>query len=237
MTKGELRRQQASDLRAIMGHGGLMVAAPEDVPAELERDSRFDNEYGRLAERLYAGFTRMAEASGNERLRELAARPNVQNGAYLVTSLLRWGPKPYAVHLEETGGQPDDPVDDLGDIMRRSPDAVRTFADTESQANHMMEVNFGLLQHPPFVEPVPFVIGPADDGGEPVFGPSPRTLRYTQAQIMGRRLSGDMPHEPDPDARCPAVGRVLTAFWNAGIDECVADPALFRAGLAEAMAA
>ncbi|HVA11374.1 MAG TPA: hypothetical protein VNG32_04395 [Candidatus Dormibacteraeota bacterium] len=120
--------------------------------------------------------------------------------------------------------------------MRRSSDIVKIFADCDIKSNHTFELNFGLLQYKPLYEPLPFIIEP-DETDQPVFGPSHRTLLLTQTDIMSRRLGGDIPTEPDPAARCPAIGRVMTAFWNAGVDECVSDPGLFAAGLTETLAA
>ena len=52
---------------------------------------------------------------------------------------------------------------------------------------------------------------------------------HTEAEARGKILK----HSPSPDERCPAVGRVLTALWNRGVEECVTNPNLFEADLAE----
>lgn len=229
----ELRQEQAGDLRTIIGHDGLQV--PAEAAADLERDQRFDDEYGRLSERLYTGFVAMAAASGLERLQELAEKPNIQNGSYLVGSVLKWGPKAYGAHVIESGTSSEASVAELGSIMKRSGDIIKLFADCDSQSNHTLELNFGLLQFEPTYEAMPFLINPNDDG-ELTFQPSQMTLFQSRTEIMGRRLSGDMPRAVDSAARCPAIGRVLTAFWNAGVDICVQEPQLFQAGLEAAIA-
>lgn len=230
------RDEQAQCLREIVGHDGLTV--PEQAaPDIVSHDDRFDNEYGRLGERLYSGFVAMAAASGEERLIKLAERPNILNGSYVMTSILRYAPAAYQNFLESRNTsepEPESSVTELGDIMRRSSDIVKLFADRGQRSNSTYEINFGLWHYPPVFESVPFVIEP-DIKGIPVFHEAPLTSLHTGREIMSRRVSGDLTPEDDAEV-CPAIGRVMTAFWNTGINVAVQEPQLFEAGLAEAQA-
>lgn len=229
----ELRDWQANSLRAIIGHSGLVAGEAIEL-GKHGQDHRFNNEYGRLGERLYTSFAAHAKATQDERLIELATQYNVLNGAYVLTSILRYGPKAYGAHLQDQS-EAEASVQELGDIMARSGGIIKLFADRDQRSNSTFELNFGLWEYPPVYEPVPFIIELGEED-KLVFKPSPASLLQTKLEVARRRLSGDLPMEPNPDERCPAIGRVMTAMWNAGIEESVNDPQLFEAGLAEALA-
>src|SRR5581483_3395306 len=94
----ETRLSQARDLRRILGASGLKVTCPAPS-SNLEIDHRFNNPYGKLAEKLYFSFLRQALETGDVSLIELAGRPNILNGCYIVTKILSYGPKAYARYI------------------------------------------------------------------------------------------------------------------------------------------
>ena len=151
MNLGDKRTQQANDLRAIIGHDELVLPNKVELDPNFEREDRFDNEYGRLAERLYGGLAVMAAASGNERMTGLVSHGNVLNGMYVLTSMLSYGPKAYGAYLQDHP-TPEHPVAELGKIMKRSDGTARLFADIDGYSNASFELNFGLWQHPPVYE-------------------------------------------------------------------------------------
>lgn len=231
-----LRSQHAKDLAAIVRGFVLVPTAPDFIP-DFTRDERFYHAYGRLAEGLYGGFVKQAEASQDERLIGLSRRPSVLHGLYVLTRMLSYGPAAYASHLKaapvETSLNIPDAATHLSSIMKRSKGILKLFADRDIKSNHALEVNFGLLQYPPTYETEPpFVIQP-DGEGDLKFDASSSALDRTNFEIIRRRLEGSLPQPGPAEIHCPAIGIVLDTMWDKAVDECAGNPGLYPADLAE----
>lgn len=224
----ETRRQQARDLRTLLGNSQF-EAATDTSGIEFIRDKRFNGEYGLLAERLFCGLGERATATGNERLVEFAGGLNVLHGCYVMGKILSYGPSAYLKYLADSPETKDPAAIDLGNIMLRSKKILRLFADKTQRDNTTYEINFGLHQYSPVHEKVPFRISP-NESGLLVFSESPVTLMHTRLEIARRNLQKGVESEPD-GIHCPASGRVLDSIWSAAVEECVKDASLFSKGL------
>lgn len=226
----EKRQIQAKNLARIIRSANGSDLSP-DIAQQHEPDSRFDHEYGRLAESMWRKFVSQAYGSGDEKLVSLAIKPNVLHGFYVMTKLASYGPPAYANYLaaERPGKHPD--VTELAEIMKDSKSALRLFTDLDNSSNRTYELNFGLLEDPPCYETTPFMISP-NEKKELLFKPSPLTLENTQLEVIRTKLvlKEMFGHNPTP-ASCPAIGIVLNTLWCEAIDHCAQDPQLFAADL------
>lgn len=222
-----LRLHQARDLRTVLGKSGIIGVANLPPEVELKRDPRFKGKYGILGEQLFYGLIEQARSTGQGHLVELVDRPNVMNGCYVLTKILSYGPKAYSRYIQGQQHKSEKPVDELASIMKRSRGILRLFADQEQRANTTYEINFGLHQFPPVFEDVPFVIRPNQDQ-ELLFVASPLTLMQTVLEVE-RRLPEEQVR--DGGIHCPAMGKVLGAIWDEGIQRCVEQQHLYPAEL------
>lgn len=226
-----LRSYQARALADIVKGSEDKALDPAYVP-DFTPDTRFDDAYGRLGERLYVDYAQKGDATGNEALRELAKRAINLHGCYVLTRLMRYGPEAYADYSKDQPfHQPS--ILELAGIMQRSSAVHKTFADLNKKDNTTAETAFGLLTFAPQYEDIaPFQITPDAQGGL-VFDASPVLLRRAKIEALQKRLAEGLPIGGEPGEKCPAIGMVLDGLWSKGVELCATDPQLYAADLAE----
>ncbi len=222
----EQKSQQAKDLASIVRDPAAQ--GESDFVPEYDKDNRFDHAYGRLGEDLYIGFAQQANASGNERLIELASRYNVLNGLYIMTRLLSYAPSAY---VEYTKARPvaEQSLDELGQIMQASRSVLKPFADRDIKGSQTYEIHFGLQQYPPMYSDVPPFLIEENEAGDVQLQASPTILRRAGIETIQRGI----PTLDPSKIYCPAVGMVMNSLWSAAVTECVERPELFPADLAK----
>lgn len=218
------RKEWARDFAKI---AQVDAANADQGNAGFERDSRFDNKYGRVGEQLFREFVGKAALLDDPRYLERADRVVTLHGSYVLTRLLSYGPSAYGNYAQNDPGH-NPSVESLSAVMKRGHEVLKLLANRDGSANTTLEVTFGLLQYPPMYDsPAPFLVEP-DANGKPEFKASPVILQKAAIELHGRGIS----LRSDP-ARiyCPAVGTTLKSLWDRGIEIASTDPNLFAADL------
>ena len=224
----EKRRQQHAELLLLLGGAAMELVAGTEGFA-ITPDQRFNNRYGRLAERLLCTMINRARQLENEHLEQFVMKPNIQSGCYTIAAILRYGPPAYA-QAATNRALPAGSAAELGAIMERSHAVLELFARQNNARNRVIETVFGVQGGPPIYEQLPFIMQ-QDTSGVYRFQASQKSRDLANWEaLMETRQNGQ---EPENKVRiCPALGPVLRTLWDVGVAECVRDPALFQGDLA-----
>ncbi len=225
----ELRQGQHNQLLELVQQAPItgLVLSADAVDAWIGGHSGRAR-YDQLGILLRGELRGRANASRNQDVINLVGKESIEWGHRILCRFLFFGPLAYRAFPEKTGEL--SPLAELGDIMRRSMRVLDDFAGTDIRTNTTWELNAGLLEFKPLLEPLPFEILLNDDGLAE-FALSALTKSNTLAEVDARRQSGDLERRPGYES-CPALGEVLQAQWRRAVDLCEQAPSLFAQDLA-----